>query len=102
MDHYTDEEFDFVNVILRVPPLFIIDELFRIGFGLSSENVVLESTDHGFKLAKVPENTINTMISVTSNLFLIEPFTFGHLVYKIYFMIVLKFLCCCLGKIFIS
>lgn len=26
--------FKFVDVILRVPPLFFIDEIFRIGFGI--------------------------------------------------------------------
>lgn len=63
------------------------------------ENVVLESTKHSFKISKVPDTTVNWVASLVSNSFLIEPFDFGHLTYKMYSMIILKFLCCCLGCI---
>lgn len=91
--------FNIANVIFRVPPLFIIDELLRIGLGLPGENVVLDSEERGFKIAKVPDTAVNSVASLVSNS-LIEPFDFGHLTYKMYLMIVMKFLCCCLGKIF--
>ncbi|XP_076677915.1 TRC8 ring finger protein [Andrena cerasifolii] len=90
--------FNIANVIFRVPPLFIIDELLRIGLGLPGENVVLDSEEHGFKIAKVPDTAVNSVASLVSNS-LIEPFDFGHLTYKMYLMIVMKFLCCCLGCI---
>ncbi|XP_053975922.1 protein TRC8 homolog [Hylaeus anthracinus] len=100
MDSSIQERFlGFIDVIIRVPPLFIIDALLRIGLGLPSEDVVLESTEQGFKISNVLDSTVNTMASVTSNSFLIELFDFGHLAYKMYFMIILKFLCCCLGCI---
>ncbi|XP_076241434.1 TRC8 ring finger protein [Calliopsis andreniformis] len=87
----------FVNVMLRVPPLFLIDGLLKIGLGLPTEEVVLDSTDHGFKISKVADTTVNSVASIVSNSFLLEPFDFGHLTYKMYTMIILKFLCCCLG-----
>lgn len=87
----------FADVIIRVPPLFIIDELLKMGLGMPNDNVVLDSTESGFKISKVSDSVVD---SVTPNSLMIDPFDFDHLVYKIYFIIVLKSLCCCLGKIF--
>ncbi|XP_026674202.1 protein TRC8 homolog [Ceratina calcarata] len=66
----------FTDVILRVPPLFIIDELLRIGLGFSSENVVLDNTEHAY-----------------------SEYLYRYLYCQTYFIIVLKFLCCCIGCI---
>ncbi|XP_076630345.1 TRC8 ring finger protein [Colletes latitarsis] len=100
MENSTPKRFlGFINVIIRVPHLFVIDELLRIGFGLPTQSVVLDSTENGFKMSKNVASTVDTMASVTSNLFVMESFDFGHLAYKMYFMIVLKFVCCCLGFI---
>ncbi|XP_076547005.1 TRC8 ring finger protein [Osmia lignaria lignaria] len=84
----------FADVIIRVPPLFIIDELLKMGLGMPNDNVVLDSTESGFKISKVSDSVVD---SVTPNSLMIDPFDFDHLVYKIYFIIVLKSLCCCLG-----
>ncbi|OAD56526.1 Protein TRC8 like protein [Eufriesea mexicana] len=84
----------FVDVIIRVPPLFIMDELLRIGLGLPSDNVVLESTEHDFEISKVSNSIVNSMIPS----FLV-PFDFEYFAHKMHFIIVLKFLCCCLGYI---
>lgn len=85
----------FVDVIIRVPPLFIIDELLRIGLGLSTDNVLYNS-ERSFKISKVSDSFVNSIIPTS----LLNPFDFEYLAYKLHFAIVLKFLCCCLGKIF--
>ncbi|CAL7938181.1 unnamed protein product [Xylocopa violacea] len=96
MDTSMRERFlSFAEIIIRVPPLFIIDELLRIGLGLSTDNVVLEISEHSYKLAKVTDSTVNTMAPSS----LLDPFNFEYLAYKMHFIIVLKFLCCCLGCI---
>ncbi|XP_011691954.1 PREDICTED: protein TRC8 homolog isoform X2 [Wasmannia auropunctata] len=66
----------FADVVMRVPPLFIIDELLRIGLGLPNDNIVLK---------------------ITTDSFLMEQFDWTHLVYKAYLIIMFKFLCCCVG-----
>lgn len=85
----------FMDVIIRVPPLFIIDELLRIGLGLSSDNVVLHSSEHDFKITKVSDSIVNSILSSS----LLDSFGFEYFVYKMHFITVLKFLCCCLGYI---
>ncbi|KZC15006.1 Protein TRC8 like protein [Dufourea novaeangliae] len=94
MDSSIRERFlSFVDVIIRVPPLFIIDELLKIEFGLMEENVVLDST-------VIISNSATPPIS---NSFLIELFDVRHVAYKIFLTIILKFLCCCLvGVIVLS
>lgn len=87
----------FADVIIRVPLLFIIDELLRIERGLTSDNVVLDSTEHGqFKMSKVSDSIVYSM-SPNS---LLDPFDLEYFAYKVHFTIVLKCLCCWLGKIF--
>ncbi|CAD1479020.1 unnamed protein product [Heterotrigona itama] len=85
----------FVDVIIRVPPLFIIDELLRIGLGLSTDNVVLYNSERSFKISKVSDSFVNSIIPTS----LLNPFDFEYLAYKLHFATVLKFLCCCLGYI---
>lgn len=86
----------FADVIIRVPLLFIIDELLRIERGLTSDNVVLDSTEHGqFKMSKVSDSIVYSM-SPNS---LLDPFDLEYFAYKVHFTIVLKCLCCWLGCI---
>ncbi|XP_033206012.1 TRC8 ring finger protein [Bombus vancouverensis nearcticus] len=85
----------FVDAIIRVPPLFIIDELLRIGLGLSNDNIVLHSSENGFKIAKVSDSIMDSIIPVS----FIDSFGFEYFAYKMHLIIALKFLCCCLGYI---
>lgn len=86
----------FMDVIIRVPPLFIIDELLRIGLGLSSDSVVLHSSERDFKISKVSDSIVDSIISTS----FLDSFGFEYFPYKTHLIIALKFLCCCLGKIF--
>ncbi|KAG5313377.1 TRC8 protein, partial [Acromyrmex insinuator] len=86
----------FADVVMRVPPLFIIDELLRIGLGLPNDDIVLESNEHGFKITNL--SSISSSISaVTTDSFLMDQLDFTHLAYKAYLIIMFKFLCCCIG-----
>ncbi|XP_011058155.1 PREDICTED: protein TRC8 homolog isoform X2 [Acromyrmex echinatior] len=86
----------FADVVMRVPPLFIIDELLRIGLGLPNDDIVLESNEHGFKTTNL--SSISSSISaVTTDSFLMDQLDFTHLAYKAYLIIMFKFLCCCIG-----
>jgi len=87
----------FADVIMRVPPLFIIDELLRISLGLPNDNIVLESNEHGFKTTNV-SSIPGSISAVTTDSFLMDQFDFTHLAYKAYLIIMFKFLCCCIGK----
>ncbi|CAL1673638.1 unnamed protein product [Lasius platythorax] len=86
----------FADVIMRVPPLFIIDELLRIGLGLPNDNIVLDSTENGFKTTNVG-TIVNSISAVTTDSFLIEQFDLTRFTYKTYLIIIFKFLSCCLG-----
>lgn len=97
MDTFIREKlYTFVDVIIRVPPLFIIDELLRIGLGLSDNDVVLDSSEHDFKISKVSDHIVDSILPTS----LLDLFDFYHFGYQMHFIILLKFLCCCLGKIF--
>ncbi|XP_050593883.1 protein TRC8 homolog [Bombus affinis] len=96
MDTFIREKlYTFVDVIIRVPPLFIIDELLRIGLGLSDNNVVLDSSEHDFKISKVSDHIVDSILPTS----FLDLFDFDHFGYKMHFIILLKFLCCCLGYI---
>lgn len=88
----------FADVIMRVPPLFIIDELLRIGLGLPGDNIVLNSSENGFKTANVPDTIVSSISAVTTGSFLMEHLELTRLAYKTYLIIIFKFLCCCLGE----
>ncbi|GAB1867536.1 Protein TRC8 like protein [Camponotus japonicus] len=85
----------FADVIMRVPPLFIIDELLRISLGLPNDNIVLESTENSFKTINV--GIVNSISAVTTDSFLMEQFDLTRFAYKTYLIIIFKFLSCCLG-----
>ncbi|XP_072759780.1 protein TRC8 homolog [Anoplolepis gracilipes] len=86
----------FADVIMRVPPLFIIDELLRIGLGLPNDNIVMDITENGFNTTNVG-TIVNSISAVTTDLFLMEQFDLTHFAYKAYLIIIFKFLSCCLG-----
>ncbi|KMQ90907.1 protein trc8-like protein [Lasius niger] len=89
----------FADVIMRVPPLFIIDELLRIGLGLPNDNIVLDSTENGFKTTNVG-TIVNSISAVTTDSFLIEQFDLTRFTYKTYLIIIFKFLSCCLDVLY--
>lgn len=87
----------FADVVMRVPPLFIIDELLRIGLGLPNDNIMLKSHEYDLKTTNL-SSVAGSISAVTTDSFLMEQFDFTHLAYKTYLIIMFKFLCCCIGK----
>ncbi|XP_012530897.1 protein TRC8 homolog [Monomorium pharaonis] len=84
----------FVDVVMRVPPLFIIDELLRISLGLPNDNVVLdESVFETNNLSSIA----SSISAVTTNSFLMDQFDLTQFAYKTYLIILFKFFCCCIG-----
>ncbi|XP_011497088.1 PREDICTED: protein TRC8 homolog [Ceratosolen solmsi marchali] len=99
--------FNFANIIMRVPPIFVIDELLRIGFGLAEESVVYNNTELGFKMVET-NSALDSIVSMTINLDFsahswtgMQSILSPYLVYlyQTYLMTALKFLACCLGCI---
>lgn len=90
--------FIFADIIMRVPPLFIIDGLFRISLGLPDETIVLNSTDNDFKITSVLNTFAEFVPLVGSESFLLEYFNFEQQGYQMFIMIMLKFIVCCIGK----
>ncbi|XP_024892233.1 protein TRC8 homolog [Temnothorax curvispinosus] len=86
----------FADIVMRVPPLFIIDELLRIGLGLPNDNIVLKNNEYGFKTTNL-SSIASSISAVTTDSFLMDHVDFTHLAYKTYLIIVFKFLCCCIG-----
>lgn len=86
----------FADVVMRVPPLFIIDELLRIGLGLPNDNIVLKN-EFGLKTTNL-SNIASSISTVTTDSFPMEQFDLTHVAYKTYLIIVFKFLCCCTGE----
>ncbi|TGZ57183.1 TRC8-like protein [Temnothorax longispinosus] len=91
----------FADIVMRVPPLFIIDELLRIGLGLPNDNILLKNNEYGFKTTNL-SSIASSISAVTTDSFLMDHVDFTHLAYKTYLIIVFKFLCCCIGVIFVS
>lgn len=88
----------FADVIMRVPPLFIIDEILRTDLGLPNSNISLDSPENDFKTTNIPGTIVNSISSVTTDSFLMEQFELSQFAYKAYLIIAFKFLCCCLGE----
>lgn len=93
---------NFADVIMRVPALFIIDELLRISLGLPNNNTILDSIGTDLETTSVSDTIVSSISSVTANSNL--SFLINQLVksnrfpYKIYFIVILKFLSCCIGE----
>lgn len=88
----------FADIIMRVPPLFIIDGLLRIRLGLPDETVVLNSTDDDFKIDSILNTFAESFPLVGPESFLLEYFNFEQKGYEMFIMIMLKFIVCCAGK----
>lgn len=87
----------FADVIMRVPPLFVIDELLRIcpGFSGQTSSEMEKMGNNNFTMMNVSDSFIGVIASASS-----EPFL-QHLslnAYQIYFMTAFKVIACCLGK----
>lgn len=100
--------YNFANVLMRVPPIFLLDELLRIGLGVPQESITLNITDKGYKseVEDIP-TAIEAFISAAGNSVLFgRNFSLEHNAssyifvysYQVYVMIALRFLACCLGK----
>lgn len=87
----------FADIVMRVPPLFIMDELLRISLGLPNDNIILESNEYDFKTTNL-SSIASSISAVTRDSFLMDQLDFTHLAYKAYLIIMFKFLCCCIGK----
>jgi E3 ubiquitin-protein ligase RNF139 len=86
----------FVYVILRVPPLFIIDELLRIGLGLPQgdnnySNSSFEVADEGSSI--IDEELTSTIADYR------DVVQYDDQFYKVFLVTVIKFTISCLGKL---
>jgi E3 ubiquitin-protein ligase RNF139 len=102
-----EEVFSFASIIMRVPPLFFIDELLRIGFGVADKTIIYNSTELGFKMVErnsvldsIVATSVNLLIS-TQNWTGVQSILSSYMVYSYltFLMTVIKFLACSLGKI---
>ncbi|XP_015597176.1 protein TRC8 homolog [Cephus cinctus] len=90
---------NFADVIMRVPPLFIIDELLRIGLDLpTGETVTLKNTEHRFIGMDAPDTIVDSFVSVSSEPFLMQLFNFNQYFYQTYLLMILKLSACCIGS----
>lgn len=87
-----DKMMGLVNVVMRVPPLFIIDELLRIGMGIPEDNITLNNTDdNNFQMATGKNSILGTIAGVAP-----ESLYFLHT--YVTTTIIMKFIACCFGK----
>lgn len=96
-----DRMMGIANVVMRVPPLFIIDELLRIGLGMPEETIVLNATDHYDydKYASVQNTIVGSIASVaTAEPSLIQSFNINSYFYQAYILTIMRFFACCFGK----
>ncbi|XP_023248607.1 protein TRC8 homolog [Copidosoma floridanum] len=101
--------FSFAEIIMRVPPLFVIDEMLRIGLGVSQEPLTFNSSDSGFSLENPAGNgALESMVSAAGNSVFIgqnwtqmysAPIAYDVFFYQVYLMTALRFFICCLGCI---
>ncbi|KAK2584225.1 hypothetical protein KPH14_006640 [Odynerus spinipes] len=88
MEHLLrDKLFTFADIIMRVPPLFIIDGLLRIRLGLPEETVGLNATEDDFIVTSVPDIIADSFSTIAPE---------G---YQMFAGIMLKFIACCIGFI---
>lgn len=85
-----------VDVLLRVPPLFIMDELLRIGLGVpqGDSNHYNSSSEVDYADAGVTGEAVIPTISVYSE----SEGQYHAQIYKIFIAPSLKYLLSCLGK----
>lgn len=83
----------FADVLMRVPALFIIDELLKVG--IPDDNVTLQGT--GFENGNV--SSIFSFATYTTYSFLVEQFNIVYIAYKTYLLITFEIFLCCIGCI---
>lgn len=91
----------FADVIMRVPPLFIIDEILKIDLSLSNNNAVSDNPENDFQITNtpVPGTLIFSISSVTKDSsYLVEQVDLSYFAYMSYLIVIFKCLCCCLGE----
>lgn len=88
----------FADVIMRVPPLFIIDEILKIDLSLPNSTVILNNPENGFQITNIPGTIVFSISSDTKKSFLIEQVDLNYFPYMAYVIVIFKFLCCCLGE----
>lgn len=100
MDNHLMKErmMSFANVVMRVPPLFIIDELLRISLGIPENPIVLNDTQSNLKINSVQNSIVESLSAVSPEPFFIQQFNINSYFYQIYVLSIFKFLTCCFGK----
>lgn len=100
MEHLLrDKLFTFADIMMRVPPLFIIDGLFRISLGLQDEFVLLNKMDGDFKITSMPDNVAESFFPVAPVSFLVEQFNGVPKICQLFTVIIFNFMACCIGFI---
>lgn len=84
-----DKVLTFVDIIMRVPPLFIIDELLKISLGISVNDDYMSKLNIGYPISS---------IAIDYDDFLMKELFFTDIPYKYYLIISCKIVCCCLGE----
>lgn len=85
-----------VDVIMRVPPLFIIDEILKISMGIPAQTNLGSSTTGSELLKELNLSSIDQIVkNVTEN-----PFNDEIDFYKVLSLTTLKFIVCLFGEFF--
>ncbi|XP_014237085.1 protein TRC8 homolog [Trichogramma pretiosum] len=59
----------FFSILMRVPPIFVIDTLLKVGLGTSNEPLVYNSTDDGFQLVDSQNDFFETVATAGNSVF---------------------------------
>ncbi|CAB0041157.1 unnamed protein product [Trichogramma brassicae] len=59
----------FFSILMRVPPIFVIDTLLKVGLGTSNEPLVYNSTDDGFQLVDNQNDFFETVATAGNSVF---------------------------------
>ncbi|KAG8035091.1 hypothetical protein G9C98_001581 [Cotesia typhae] len=94
-----DRMLGIANVVMRVPPLFIIDELLRIGVGMPEDAIVLNATDYDYnKYASIQNTLVGSIASVASTEpSLIHSFNINCYFFQAYVLTLVRFFACSFG-----
>ncbi|XP_043268600.1 protein TRC8 homolog [Venturia canescens] len=86
------------DVLMRVPLLFVIDELLRVGLGTVEESIALNATESG-KETIIQDVGVDSFSLIGQELFLIQHVDLNRYFYENYVITSLKFIACCFGCI---
>lgn len=98
---------NFAIIIMRVPPLFVIDELLRTNMGMPEESIVLDSTEYGYKMMENQDGVVESLVNAAGNLAFSssncsesDNLHLTSLVnsYRLPLLALLRFLACCIGE----